>query len=508
MKGRAGLPAVGCMTMLGLNLAKPLPYTSWLDVLPITAITTPKKRPSVLITSFSSTTSRDQAQYSTWKPLDDCLRSNGAMDSFRSLLDQSVLDFAAPEPKNEDITSSFERLEIPRQPDTGKPQVLDGAVTALIQTPDLAHCVLGEAHQTEGCPTATACEQASSLTISSSLLIEEGAMVPFSAMLPDHLLSTQVDDMPRPNNDTLPVLEALPLQYASLDSGPISTRANDTRSTTVGTPSDEHGGRTSPQSSTMTGGYFSSLSDSPSSSRRTSWATSISTHREDEDDGGAGLDCEKLIQELDQTMDDIELIDDYQHYCQLIDLGDAQNGRDKDFVAQKPEKEAENGQIATPDKTTPVAGGITVEASGGMSPDDNTPPTTEATLNPQEEVKEPDTVPDPDSETQSAPPSTPAEAEALAHLRCGADPESAKLKLLRDDRGREYVLYHDCFHCVPIELAPEFTSMAQEDDVDDDHDNYDDDYDFDDSCEGAGEACDHAEDGDKLGTIPEEEDEG
>lgn len=507
MKPRAGLPAVGCATMLGLNLAKTLPYTSWLDVLPTTANPIPKKRPSILTTSFSSTASREPTQYSTWQPLDDCLRSNGAMDSFRSLLDQSVLDFAPPEPKNEGIASSSEHLEIPCRPDTGKPQVVDCAVTTLMQITDLDHCVRGGAHQSDGHITALACEQASSLTTSPSLL-SEVEMIPFSAMFPDYLLSTQVDDMSSTTRDTLPVSEALPLQHGSLGSRCISTHANDPRSSTARTPSDENGGRISPQSSTMTGGYFSSLSDSPSSSRRTSWATSISTHHGDEDDGQAGLDCDKIALELDQEMDDIELIHDYQHYSQLIDLGDAQNRRDKDFVAQKPEQEGEIEEITTPDLTTPVADGITVEANGAIDSDDTEPPTTEATLIPQEEGKEPDTQPDPDSETQSAPPSTPAEAEALAHSRCGADPETAKLKLLRDDRGREYVLYHDCFHCVPIELAPEFTSMAQEDDVDDDDDNYDDDYDFDDSCEGEGEACDHAEDEDKLGTIPEEEDEG
>lgn len=505
MKGRAGLPAVGCMTMLGLNLARPVPYTSWLDVLPTTSITTPKKRPAALTTSFSSTASREPVQRSTWQPLDDCLRSNGAMDSFRSLLDQSVLAFATPEPKDEGITSSIERLQIPCRLDKNTPQLMDCPLTASMQIPDLADCVHGGAHQNDGSVTAPAREKTSSLTISSSLLIDEGAMVPFSAMLPDHLLSTQVDDMPRPNNDTLPVLDALPLHYGSVGSGSISTQANDTRSLTVGTPSYDHGGRTSPQSSTMTGGYFSSLCDSPSSSRRTSWATSISAHHRDEDGGQAGFDCEKLALEFDQNMDEIELIHDYHHYSQLIDLGDAQNRRDKDFVAQQPEHEGDNEEITTPETAHSVGSALTFEASGGIVSDDTTAPTTEATLSPQEEGKEPDTQSDPDSDIQCSLPSTPAESAAWAHSRCGADPETAKLKILSDDRGREYVLYHDCFHCVPIELAPEFTSMSQEDD---DDENYDDDFDFD-GCEGAGEAGDQAGDGDKaLGTIPEEENEG
>lgn len=98
-----------------------------------------------------------------------------------------------------------------------------------------------------------------------------------------------------------------------------------------------------------------------------------------------------------------------------------------------------------------------------------------------------------DSQDKSIPPSTPAEAAAWAHSYCDADPESTKLKILTDDRGREYVLYHDCFHCVPIELAPELIEMIQDED---------------DGYGSATETCEAARDGAKLGTIPEEEDEG
>lgn len=99
-----------------------------------------------------------------------------------------------------------------------------------------------------------------------------------------------------------------------------------------------------------------------------------------------------------------------------------------------------------------------------------------------------------DCQDKSTPPSTPAEAAAWAHSYCDADPESTKLKILTDERGREYVLYHDCFHCVPIELAPEFIGMTHQEE--------------DDGYGSATETSEAARDGAKLGTIPEEEDEG
>ena len=46
-------------------------------------------------------------------------------------------------------------------------------------------------------------------------------------------------------------------------------------------------------------------------------------------------------------------------------------------------------------------------------------------------------------------------------LSAQPNPEGTKVKILKDQHGHEHVLYHDCFHCLPKELAPEF---ADEDD--------------------------------------------
>ncbi|KAG6354854.1 hypothetical protein INS49_003935 [Diaporthe citri] len=384
-----------------------------------------------------------------------------------------------------------------------------------MQTPDPSDRLLEGVHQSLDRLTVPLYGQTSSFTILPSLLSGQDEIITFSASFPDHLLSNQVEDKTHTNNNTVPALElqsfytltARPLSHSSqlpfqeiLAKNFTSAEAHDLVPSNTVTCGKANGGRTSPQPSTITG-ESSSLSDSPSSSRRSSWATSISTRLGDNDVDHSDFDYAKHAAEPDQNTEEIELIDEYQHYCQLIELGDPRNRRGRDSMAQKPVEEGCN-EVNAPRTATPDAGdldvALAVEASGKAGSDDSNAPPMQAGLDAreermQQESMQPETQSALDSENNSTPPSTPAEAAAWAHSYCDADPESTKLKILTDDRGREYVLYHDCFHCVPIDLAPEFIGMIQEED---------------DGYGSATETCEASRDGAKLGTIPEEEDEG
>lgn len=491
--------------MLGLNLAKSLERTSWLRILPNTTSATRKKQPYVLTTSASSTTPPEPPQPNFWEPLDTCLQRNGAMEPFHSLFDQGLLDADEAKPKHEGITNSampIKPFDIGCPHDTTTFQFEDFDVKRAMKTADPADSML-EAHQNIDRVPLSANEKPSSLPTLPSLLSGMGT-VPFHAMFPDHLLLMQIYDIPHTNTNNVPVLEAnlhCRLDLPSLSNGSevpfhkmlgsIFTRiqADGISLLNEGTLRFGCDGRTSPQLSTTTGEYCSSLSDGLHVSRRSSWATSISTQLGDDDDSQSGLGCVKLAGESDHETYD-ELIHSYQHYCELIDVGDPQNCRNKDFSAEMQGHEGGNG-VATGETATQAVGSLADEAKGDTASDDSKFSITYTESVPREQNMQSDDDSALNDKCQSAPPSTPAEAAAWAHSYCDADPESAKLKILTDDRGREYVLYHDCFHCVPIEMAPEFVQMAEEDD----------------GYVSAPETCEAARDGMKLGTIQEDENE-
>lgn len=520
MKERAGLPAAGRATMLGLNLAKHLKFPSWLRILPTSTATTNKKRPDVAATSSPSTTSYELPQLKTWEPLDKCLEKNDAMRPFHTLFEQSFLEFGTVEPENEGITSSIEQLQIPSRSDTITSKFEDCDLKSTIQIPDSTDCMLEKVNQSADSLTALANERASSFTILPSLLGNEVESIPFRAMFPDYLISDQVESIVDTNDNAVPALELpslcpLVIRPLSFDSqGPFdgflgsnfttTIKAHDFKLLNKDTSINYNDGRTSPESSTISRDSFSSLSDSPYSSRRSSWATSISTHLGDDDSDQCILGYEKPTAESDQSTDDIELINEYQHYNQLIELGDPNNTRDRDFIPQQPIER--HNEVAFPEKATNAADGLADDASGVKASDDAKTSITQAGFDAQQEripaeSMQPERM---QSGTQSAlalesintPPSTPAEAAARAHSHCDADSESVKLKVLRDAKDREYVLYHECFHCVPIELAPEFVDDFQEEEDDDD------------GYGSATEACDAGGDDAKLDTIREEENEG
>lgn len=522
MKERAGLPAAGRATMLGLNLAKHLKFPSWLRILPTTTATTNKKRQDVASTSSPSTTSHELPQLNNSEILDTCLQKNGAMRPFHTLFEQNFLEFGTVEPNNEDITSSIEQLQTPCPSDTITHKFEHCNLKSTIQIPDSTDCMLEKVNQSADSLTALANEQASSFTILPSLLGNQVESIPFRAMFPDYLISDQVESIVDANDNAAPALELpslcpLVIRPLSFDSqGPFDGFLGSNFTTTIkahdfnlfnkDTPSNYNNGRTSPESSTISRDSFSSLSDSPYSSRRSSWATSISTHLGDDDIDRSLLGYEKPTAESDQSTDYIELINEYQHYNQLIELGDPKNPRDMDFVPQQPVER--HNEVAITEKATHSVSDLAVDAIGAKASDDPKTPISQTGSNAKQESIQAESmqIENKQLNTQSVlegekantntPPSTPAEAVAWAHSYCEEKSESVKLKVLRDAKDREYVLYRDCFHCVPIELAPEFADDFQEEKDDDD------------GYGSATEACDAGRDEAKLGTIPEDENEG
>lgn len=491
MKRPAGLPAIGRTTVLGLNIAKTLENSSWFGLKPRTTAATPTKSPHVVEKSSLSTKSHDMAKLPLLEPLDACIQKNGAMDPFHTLFNQSLLNVGAVDPKNEGIASSMEPLQTPSVP------YLEGfGVRTAMQAPVAADCVHGGTHQSVGHPTAPVNEQVPPFTISSSYLGDEDQMAPFSALFPHYLLSDSGEDMLKTSKIAVPVLETSTLRHLHtqsiqmpfdqiLDINTTSTGAHDLDRLNTGTTSNEYGGRASPQPSTVSGEHSEGLSDSLDCSRRSSWATSISTYRED----GDSDESNKLAAEAYQNVDKIELIQEYDYYCELIDVGHPRNCRDRDFIASLPDDEGGN-EVLTAELDNQSASGPTISVHRDIACGCPETPATQAAPDLPEQPAQPEASTDSEMDRR---PSTPAEAAAWAHSYCDTDPESAKLKILKDERGREYVLYHDCFHCVPIELAPEFAHVVDEED---------------DGYGSATETSETAKDGTKLVTIPEEEDEG
>lgn len=491
MKRLAGLPAIGPTTMLGLNIAKTLDITSWFRIKPTTTTAAPAKQPEVVDTS-SPYTSLDPAKLGLGKPLDACIQKNGAMEPFHTLFNQSLLTAGSVEPKNEGIASSMEPLQIP-----SVPHLECFGVGKEMQTPIAADCAHEGASKSSHSPTAPTNQQvSSSFKIPPSYLDEEDQMTPFSALFPHHLLSDTAEDIPNMSSDAAPLLEPsnlcepgtqgiqMPFDHI-FGINTTSTEAHDLGRLNAGTSSNEDGGRASPQPSTISRVHSEGLSDSLDSSRRSSWATSISTYREDCDND----DANNLDTESNPNMDKIALIHECDYYSELIDVGHPQNCRDREFVAPLPDPEGGN-EVLMAELDSQSAGGPTIAVHQDVACD--CPETSATHAAPDLPGERAQSEASTDSEMDRSP-STPGEAAAWAHSYCDADPESAKLKILKDERGREYVLYHDCFHCVPIELAPEFAHV-----VDDEDDGYG----------SATETSETAKDGTKLVTIPEEEDEG
>lgn len=482
----AGPPAIGGATMLGLNFVRTFDSFSCFGIKPMTKKAAPAKPSSPPTTSSPSATSSAPPKLSLWERLDACVQKDGAMDPFYTMFDQNLFDIGSANPLIQDITTSIKSPQVPAA------------------SQGITSCTTLPPHMRDALE-----------------------VTPFSALFPEHLLleSVQVEPVTQAEINDLPALATSPPCHLSihpdqsLHDQVMSNDLTNIDADLVGHPNDYtsgqgDSGRTSPQSYAGIGEDVGSLFGTLNSSRRSSWATSINTSRADADDSSAN----KSAANLDDNEDIIELIHDYEHYSDLIDVGHSDHVRKRDFIAPVPD-------AATAEKDTQVFHEPTTEAHADtITACPEALAMNAATYQPEEPDMEvaaggthahtqaaddcaaeasgytvlecpctltmedgPEQVDEPaQPEVSSSPrlelPHTPAEEIAWAHSHCDDSPENERLRILTDERGREYVLYHNCFHVLPIDMAREF--MQREND--------DDDLDV----------------PRQLGTMPEEEDEG
>ncbi|KAK2608220.1 hypothetical protein N8I77_006844 [Diaporthe amygdali] len=303
------------------------------------------------------------------------------------------------------------------------------------------------------------------LGILDKCLQKYGAMEPFRALFDPSILGTDADELE--TTDTTSSTQSLPI--------PCSPGSEGLSFQDIYTISVEN---------------CSSLSSSLTSSRRSSWATSISTSHDGENDQKSAYVHTKfdLDSESVRIEDDLDLLKEFQHYHELIDKGTPQNYHSS-YIGAKRTRRVGNEDVLTPETAESISANLAHVAERDVVSDSRKASVIKAVCHIEAKHTQPNNAPAFNSHGATTPSSTPAEAAAWAHSYCHADPEFAKLKLLTDDGGREYVLYRDCFHCVPIELAPEIVRAVEADKY------------------GCG-TCDDGIGGTTLGTIPEEEHEG
>lgn len=490
----AGLLVIGGATMLGLKLLRTFDSFLSLGIKPTIKKAAPAKPPSPLTTSSPSATSSAPSKLLPWEPLDACIQKDGAMDPFHSFFDHTLFGVGLANPQKQDITTSIESHQVP---------AVSQGTTSYLSLHESGHPL---------------------------------EVTPFSDLFPQHLLLKPVESVIQANSNDLPSLAMSPPCNLSLHPDQllhdqvISSDLTSIDADLAGGPnehalSQDDSGRTSPQSHAGTDEDFGSLLGTLSSSRRSSWATSISPTRADIGDDSCSLGSEKSAADLDQDVDITELLDDYEHYSDLIDVGNPDNVRKRDFIAPAPG--AEGGMdAATVDEDAQIYDEPTIEAHGDTATACEESPAMDVATDLSEEPDmematgetdadmpaadeptaeasgytvlecpydltseagtelEPDEPPPPPitSSAELEPPHTPAEEVAWAHSHCDDSPENTRIRILSDEQGREYVLYFNCFHVLPLEMAREFMPR----------DNDDDDLDV----------------PQQLGTIPEEEDEG
>jgi hypothetical protein len=210
---------------------------------------------------------------------------------------------------------------------------------------------------------------------------------------------------------------------------------------------EDESGRTSAELSTISGEH---LFGNPLSSRRPSSATTMSTQGNNNDSLPNTLACEDSKAEQSDDLETIELFHEFEHYCELMEVGDPANGRDRNFTAPLPTTEATlELTVENTDAQVPVSEANEYKASQAT---EQCPPQ-ESDLEDEHPQPEVSTI----SDLKAAP--TPAEAVALAHSHC--EEVTGRIRILEDVDGGDYVLYLDCYHCVPIELAPDILALLE-----------------------------------------------
>lgn len=347
--------------------------------------------------------------------------------------------------------------------------------------------------------------QARVMSSLNSCLYKNGAMVPFHCLFETTLLSPSADYFESSTTkstclenqkSSFNVLNlaihnggAMTPFHAMFEPGLLQDPSDHTESfTTDDDTSTGVDGRISPTSSSYYSHITFSESENLPHTRRSSWATTIDLSREE--------DALKLSAEHMEVTEESCVLLDYQHYHHFITVESPDlhsNASDDSSVSDftndtwkvtnesseeiqyeaRPEEIVlkdsnlqcfEHGEVATAEFEAVICAG-----------EDATCPADENLVGDESSMYE--------DGSEVPPPASREEAAAWAHSHCPTNPEGTKIKILKDQHGKEYVLYRDCVHCLPKELAPEFSDGASdegtesecdenfEDDSDDDHEN-------------------------------------
>ncbi|KAG8162325.1 hypothetical protein KVR01_008090 [Diaporthe batatas] len=514
----AGLPAIGGATMLGLRLERTFDCFSWSAMKPTTKKVAPAEQSSSLTTSSPSVTSSAPSKPLLWELLDACIHKDGAMDSFHSLVNKALSDVGLANPQSQDNSTSIESSQIP---------ALSHGTTSCL-----------DPHHSGGLVA-----QVPSCTTSPAHIRDTVEVTPFSALFPVHLLLEQAEPATLAKSNDLTASVAPPACHLKLSTliyndqisldeiltnESISIEAEYPDRPSEDTYNQADSGRTSPHSGASIGEGVGSLSGNLNSSRRSSWATSISTsHAAVDDDDNCSLCSEKLesAADLEQNEDtiELELLQQYEHYSDLIDVGHPDNCHKIYFTTPTPGTEG-GIDTATTEEDTQASDEPALEANGDtvtVTACPEAPATQAATYQPKEpdmgaattemeashtemeashtEMEASHTADKPAAEAtgyivpepvealttenrpehagepaepeisygsylQLQPPRTGPEEIAWVHSYCDVGPEGPRMEILSDERGREYVLYCDCFHVLPADMAPEFMPRENDDD--------------------------------------------
>ncbi|KAJ0117486.1 hypothetical protein J7T55_003902 [Diaporthe amygdali] len=471
---------------------------------PASTTATPEEPCDLATKPSTPTVSHQEPRPSYLCILDECLQKYGAMEPFRALFDPSIFGTDADELETTDTTSSTESLPIPCSPGSEGFSFQDIYTSTTMQHFLPPVPVLKKSHHNLVHITTPAQRQEFSLTLPDLCLSGSGAWASFCTSFPDEFLwegiergeyaDREYSRMSDPHspchlNIHTPGSDSMILFRKMFDDQCRGIKDSDLYGLVANISSMNINGCTSPSLSSVSVENCSSLSSSLTSSRRSSWATSISTSHDGENDQKSAYFHTKFDLESVRTEDDLDLLKDFQHYHKLIDKGTPQNYHNRCIGAERT-SQLGNEDVLTPETAESISANFAHVAGRDVVSDGQKASVIKAVCHIEAKHTQPNNAPAFNSHGTATPSSPPAEAAAWAHSYCHADPEFAKLKLLTDDGGREYVLYRDCFHCVPIELAPEFVRAVEADEY------------------GCGTMCDDVIGGTTLGTIPEEENEG
>ncbi|ROW03838.1 hypothetical protein VPNG_07266 [Cytospora leucostoma] len=273
---------------------------------------------------------------------------------------------------------------------------------------------------------------------------------------------------------------------------------------TDGRSRTESDGRVSPTSSTHSTDH-SSWSNNLSHSRKSSWATSIDSFQEHEKAPQLPVDGTHVLATSNEVDMGSTFLSEYQHYHDLISkestaFHGTTSKADSDHIEVLHEVMEEPQYTARPDEADTDDSGSEYSAQDETATDEHDVANhfTEEMPHIIEESFAADDSSLYEDDSAILPPASPEEAAAWAHSNCPTDPNGTKLKILTDHNGLEYVLYRDCFHCLPKALAPEFTVGAVCDDGDSNGDEHHEDSSEQEPEENIGE------DGDGKGSAEED----